>query len=826
MPAAASRPATAADENALLCRILAHEHRTGCADRAVVGGLDGHLERLGRDAALTRLLAALPTGGYRSLSPAQRRGWIELARASLEDHPPGTPRGTPAPPAAAGATTAVPAAPPVAPALLPAPELLPLAEAGTALGPRQLALLARVGVETVADALRHYPFRYHDFSRTTPVAALREGDTHSVRGTVLRARATRTGRGMPVCEATIRDAAGDRLRVLWFRQPWMSKQLPEGAEVALAGAVRRYGRSLAMANPELQHLDGGAATAGLIPVYHTTRGLAQRTLREALATLVERFGGRLPDPLPAPLRRRHGLPAIAQTIRDVHHPPDPAARARAWRRLAFDELLTVLLGVLRQKRAWRGEATAPVIGRPPIVDAFLRSLPFALTAAQQRALDDVLGDLGRPQPMARLLQGDVGSGKTVVALAAMLGAVERGHQAVLMAPTEVLAEQHYRTLSALLSGGRRPPLDGLLSLPYLPGAVRTALLTGSMAARERREARAAIASGSAQLIVGTHALIQQGVAFRRLGLAVVDEQHRFGVMQRAALRQAGDDAGGGTRPHLLVMSATPIPRSIALTLFGDLDLSTIDELPPGRTPITTRWLPPIERGTAFAQVRAEVAAGRQAFVICPLVEGSKAVVSRAATEEYERLRREELAAIADRVELLHGRMPAREKDAVMQRFASGETAVLVSTAVVEVGIDVPNATVMVIEGADRFGLSQLHQFRGRVGRGAHPSTCFLLADDPTPEAEERLSLVERNADGFALAQADLDLRGPGELFGTRQAGSPGLRAGSLLDTRLIELTRGEAERLLADDPELRAPQHAALRTLVERAEAGIVAEAH
>ena len=344
----------------------------------------------------------------------------------------------------------------------------------------------------------------------------------------------------------------------------------------------------------------------------------------------------------------------------------------------------------------------------------------------------------------RLLQGDVGSGKTVVALAAMLAAVERGHQAVLMAPTEVLAGQHYRTLCELLSGERRQPLEGLLNLPYLPGSLRAVLLTGSTRAAERRATLEAIASGGAQLIVGTHALIQQGVDFCRLGLAVVDEQHRFGVMQRTALRQADEDAASATSPHLLVMSATPIPRSIALRLYGDLDLSVIDELPPGRTPITTRWLPPIERGTAFAQVRAEVAAGRQAFVICPLVEGSKAVVSRAATEEYERLRREKLAPLADRIELLHGRMSAREKESVMQRFASGETAVLVSTAVVEVGIDVPNATVMVIEGADRFGLSQLHQFRGRVGRGAHPSVCFLLADDPSPEAEERLSLVARD----------------------------------------------------------------------------------
>ena len=397
----------------------------------------------------------------------------------------------------------------------------------------------------------------------------------------------------------------------------------------------------------------------------------------------------------------------------------------------------------------------------------------------------MLVDLALPQPMGRLLQGDVGSGKTVVALAAMLGAVAAGHQAVLMAPTEVLAEQHFRTLCRLLSGEPEPPLNGLVSLPFLPLPLRVVLLTGSTRAKERRDALDAIRHGGAQLVVGTHALIQQSVEFHRLGLAVVDEQHRFGVMQRAALRgergeAANGDAGDADEapetdapdaddaapqpperqsPHLFVMTATPIPRSLALTLYGDLDLSVIDELPPGRTPIETRWLAPRERSAAFAQVRAEVEAGRQAFVICPLVEGSDAVVSRAATEEYERLRREQLPDLADRIALLHGRMSGRDKDAVMQRFAAGEVSILVSTAVVEVGIDVPNATVMVIEGADRFGLSQLHQFRGRVGRGEHAAACFLLADDPTPEAEERLSLVARTANGFDLAQADLELRG-------------------------------------------------------------------
>ena len=472
----------------------------------------------------------------------------------------------------------------------------------------------------------------------------------------------------------------------------------------------------------------------------------------------------------------------------------------------------------------------PVFAGHDAIEAFLAKLPFELTKAQRDALDDMLADLAQEQPMSRLLQGDVGSGKTVVALAAMIGAVAAGHQAVLMAPTEVLAEQHFRTLCALLSGEPEPPLNGVVSLPFLPLPLRVVLLTGSTRAKERRDALDAIRHGGAQLIVGTHALIQQGVDFHRLGLAVVDEQHRFGVMQRSALRQPERSGDGvveaASSAHLLVMTATPIPRSLALTVYGDLDLTVIDELPPGRTPIETHWLPPHDRAEAFAALRAEVEAGRQGFVICPLVEGSDAVVSRAATEEYERLCGEQFPDLADRIALLHGRMPGREKDAVMQRFARGEVSILVSTAVVEVGIDVPNATVMLIEGADRFGLSQLHQFRGRVGRGEHASTCFLLADDPSAEAQERLSLVARNRDGFVLAQADLELRGPGELFGTRQAGTPSLRVASLLDVRLIDATRQEAEALLEADPELEAPPHAALRTLVQRAEAGLVAEAH
>ena len=820
--------------------VLDDELRSGCADALVEGGLDELLRRQARDepprSPLLRMVAALPPTGYRSLKPEARRQWARRAKATIVDElgaaEPAAARNGGRPASLPRRASKAPrrAAPQAAPVPEGAAALeLPIRHAGTRLGEANLRRLERLGLHTVGDALRHYPYRYHDFSRTVPIAQLRIGEEQTIRGTVDRARALRMGRGgrMQATEATISDETGARIRVIWFNQPYLAKQLPAGTEIAVSGTVKAYRGRPTFDNPAFERLSGEQRHTGrLVPVYHLTQGLAQRTLRSTIAGLVDRFVERLPETLPAEVRARHDLADVVEATRQVHYPDDDGLLAAARQRLAFDELLTIQLGVVRRKREWQSRADAPIFAERDVIDGFLERLPFTLTASQRRALDDILADIARGQPMGRLLQGDVGSGKTVVALAAMLGAVATGYQAVMMAPTEVLAEQHFRTLCRLLSGEPEPPLNGLVSLPYLPLPLRVVLLTGSTRARERRDALEAIRHGGAHLIVGTHALIQQGVEFERLGLAIVDEQHRFGVMQRSALRAPAEEGGREHSPHLLVMTATPIPRSLALTLYGDLDLTVIDELPPGRTPIETRWLPPLQRSEAFAALRAEVEAGRQGFVICPLVEGSDAVISRAATEEHERLCREEFPDLADRIALLHGRMSGRDKDAVMQRFARGEASILVSTAVVEVGIDVPNASVTVIEGADRFGLAQLHQFRGRVGRGEHASTCFLLADDPTPEAEERLSLVARNGDGFALAQADLELRGPGELFGTRQAGIPSLRVASLLDGCLIEATRREAEALLNADPELASPQLTALRGLVERAEEGIVAEAH
>ncbi|MBI4498561.1 MAG: ATP-dependent DNA helicase RecG, partial [Chloroflexi bacterium] len=531
-------------------------------------------------------------------------------------------------------------------------------------------------------------------------------------------------------------------------------------------------------------------------------GISPRTIRRIVKTALDRAADRMPDPLPTALRRSLGLLPLAEALRTYHYPDSAQAQEDARRRLAFEELLLIQLGVLSQRRNRQQEHARPLAIDRACLAGFLAALPFALTGVQQRALEEIVHDLQRPRPMSRLLQGDVGSGKTVVAAAALVLALCDGMQGAIMAPTEILAEQHARNLGALLERGGGLAWDGGYLPPYLHTlgrSVQVALLVGSLSAREKEEVRSRIAAGQVDLVVGTHALIQEEVAFSRLGLVVIDEQHRFGVAQRWTLRQKGDS------PHVLVMTATPIPRTLALTLYGDLDVSVLDELPPGRQPIITRWLRPTQRREAYRFVREQVRAGRQAFVICPLVEESEVIEARAATAEYERLSREVFPDL--RLGLLHGRMSAQEKDRCMRQFREVETHILVSTSVVEVGIDVPNATVMLVEGADRFGLAQLHQFRGRVGRGAHQSHCLLLADDPSPEAQERLAILERTQDGFVLAEEDLRLRGPGEFFGTRQTGLPAFRLARLSDFDLMELARQEAETLLAQDPHLAAPEH-------------------
>jgi ATP-dependent DNA helicase RecG len=484
----------------------------------------------------------------------------------------------------------------------------------------------------------------------------------------------------------------------------------------------------------------------------------------------------------------------------------------ARRRLAFDELFLIQLGVLSRKQEWQeGQRGNPLQVNVSILDDFLNALPFTLTTAQQRVLQEVLSDLEKPKPMCRLLQGDVGSGKTVVATAALLVTAANDYQGALMAPTEILAEQHFNNIAALLSrvGQVEKTHRYLYTCPsLLPRPFTMTLLIGSASRSEKQELQRQIREGIIDLVIGTHALIQKGVEFKQLGLAVVDEQHRFGVMQRFALRQKGFN------PHVLVMTATPIPRTLALTLYGDLDLSVIEQLPPGRKEVKTRWFNSEQRETAYDFLRRKIAEGRQAFVICPLIEESENIEAKAATAEYQRLSRQVFPDL--RLGLLHGRMSASEKEEVMRFFTAGELDILVSTSVVEVGIDIPNAVVMLIEGADRFGLSQLHQFRGRVRRSEYQSFCLLAAESPSEEGTERLHIIEQTQDGFVLAEEDLRLRGPGEFFGTRQSGLPDLYMARLSDVPLLELARNEAIRLFEQDPGLKKNEHRLLAKEVAR----------
>jgi ATP-dependent DNA helicase RecG len=663
------------------------------------------------------------------------------------------------------------------------------------------ARLGKLGVHTVRDLLYFFPRRHLDRSQRKPISQLEIGEEQTLLATVWEARETNLG-GRRGTEAILGDESGN-IRAVWFNQPYLARRLPTNGQVVLSGRVGLFKGQKVFESPEWELLEDGDLihTGRLVPLYPLTEGLHPRQVRQLVKATVDGWAERVLDFLPQEVKEHCRLLDLPQAIAQAHYPDSATSKDEARKRLVFDELFLLQLGVLSKKRDWQEGQPGPSLEpQPQVIDGFMGSLPFSLTAAQERVLGDILTDLARTKPMSRLLQGEVGSGKTVVAAAALVLAAANGYQGALMAPTEILAEQHFRTLGQLLGsdgnqeGGNPQSYPGLLPRP-----IRLALLIGSLRPREKEELQQLLSRGEIDIVVGTHALIQKGVELPRLGLAVVDEQHRFGVLQRSALRQKGFN------PHVLVMTATPIPRTLALTLYGDLDLSVIDELPPGRLGVKTRFLRPEQREQAYAFLRKQIAEGQQAFIICPLIEESEALEVRAAVAEYQRLSQEVFPEL--KLGLLHGRLPASDKDEVMRRFRNGDLHILVSTPVVEVGIDVPNATVMLVEGADRFGLSQLHQFRGRVGRGEKQSYCLLLAQSPSPEARERLAIIERIQDGFALAEEDLRLRGPGEFFGTRQSGLPDLRMARLSDAPLLELARAEAIRLFEDDPTLGQPQH-------------------
>jgi ATP-dependent DNA helicase RecG len=652
---------------------------------------------------------------------------------------------------------------------------------------------AKLGVKTIRDLLYLFPRRYDDYRNLKSINRLEYGEEATIIASVWDAGLRKTRGGAPIFTATLSDGSG-MLQCTWFNQPYLADKIKPKMQIVVSGKVDEYLGRLTFQSPEWELLERELLhTARLVPIYPLTEGLSGRWVRRLMKRVVDYWAPRIQEYLPESVRTSAGLLDLSAALAQAHFPDDWSDLERARQRLAFDELFLIQIGVLRQRQAWRSQPGRACKFDPTTVHRFIGSLPYPLTQAQKRALDQIMADLQAGVPMNRLLQGDVGSGKTVVAAAAMVATVAAGAQAALMAPTEILAEQHYKTLSKLLGNLANPPV--------------VQLLTGSTPDKDQVYAR--LASGEVNIVVGTHALIQRGVGFRDLAFLVIDEQHRFGVEQRAALRQKGEG-----NPHVLVMTATPIPRTLALTLYGDLDVSVIDEMPPGRQKIETRWLFPTERERAYNFIRAQVEKGHQAFIICPLVQESEKVEAKAAVEEYERLQQEVFPHL--KLGLLHGRMKSDEKDAVMGAFARGELHALVSTSVVEVGIDVPNATVMLIEGANRFGLAQLHQFRGRVGRGEHASYCLLLADSTNVASDERLKAIESTDDGFALAEKDLELRGPGEFFGTRQAGLPDLRVAKLADMRLLELAREQAQRLFGADPTLSAPEHRLLAQKVNR----------
>jgi len=662
-------------------------------------------------------------------------------------------------------------------------------------GPRKAAELARLGIGTVGDLLLHYPRDYFDARHATAIGNLRAGETATIVGTV-RTVGERKLRGRrSMVSALLEDETG-AVALVWFNQPWVAGQLARGGRLRAIGAVSRFQGRLQLAPTEFDAVEdeaGSGGPAALLPIYPLTEGVTQKALRGWTRTALDRLGA-VEDPLPPGLREEQGLPPLGVALTDLHWPDDPLARDRARRRFAWEELfwweLRLALKAVERRRPESGIAMG---AEGEIVPRVGRALPFELTRAQRRTLSEIYRDMRATRPMNRLIQGDVGSGKTVVALLALLRAIESGYQGALMAPTEILAEQHARTIGRLL--GDAP--------------VQAALLTGSVAGRSRARIAAGLAEGAIDLAIGTHALIQEGVEFRRLGLAIIDEQHRFGVAQRLALTRKG------AVPDVLVMTATPIPRSLALTFYGDLDVSRIDEMPPGRKPVATRVIGERQRERLYGFLAERLAAGEQGYVVYPLIEESEASDLKDATTGYETLAARFPAA---RVALLHGRVASEEKDRVMRAFAAGEVDLLVATTVIEVGVDVANATFMVVEHAERFGLSQLHQLRGRVGRGERSAYCFLVVSPGAgAHARERARVLASTHDGFVIAEEDFRLRGQGDVFGTRQHGTPDFRIADLeRDVDLLAAARDTAFDLVDGDPALERPEHAPIRRWLDR----------
>ena len=873
-------------------KVLQHEQRTNHQDQAIKpGGIELFVSRWAEETSAACKQAGLDLQaihhfaehleGYRRQDPMQRAASLRAALAILNEV--GNPLPTPAQPAPqtngqAHAVSNKPRATKEKPPTIAETKTQPASpatqttqtaqsvqsvqntirlEAGMTAGHTVLTLLSaditaipgvgasvaarlhNLGIRTVRDLLFYFPREHRDYSKLVKIASIPFGEVTTTMGLIWEVKTAPTGSGRTRTIATITDESG-KISVTWFNQPYLQKQLKaaQGSYLVVTGVKQRFGNKIefSVRSHELPEQGDLLHTGRLVPMYALTEGLHAKTLRRFTKWVVDRYSAMVPDYLPAWIRSAGKLMPLPDAISHIHYPESDLALTSAHRRLAFDELFLIQLGMQERRSRWQREApqgnaftsdpakifidaissnqrdtsdttdtldTSDTLASETSSNSLLTTLwsavsivttapfeatlPFSFTAAQRRVITEIMADLSQSKPMCRLLQGDVGAGKTAVAAAALFIAVLNGYQGAIMAPTELLAEQHARSISVMLE----------------PFGIRTVLLTGSLKQRERTMGRAAIESGEAMVAIGTHALIQEDVHFQRLGLVIVDEQHRFGVEQRDLLRQKG------YHPHMLVMTATPIPRTLALTLYGDLDVSIIDQLPPGRQTIISRWRTGARRAEANTLIAHEVADGHQAFIICPLIEESETLTVKAATVEYERLSREVFPNL--RLGLLHGAMKPTEKDQTMRRFRDHELDILVATSVIEVGIDVPNATVMVIEDADRFGLSQLHQFRGRVGRGKAQSYCYVLSADASITAQERLDVFQNTNDGFRLSEEDLRLRGPGDFIGVRQSGMPELRMADLSDIQLIELSRSLAAKVWELDPYLRKPEHAPLR---------------
>jgi ATP-dependent DNA helicase RecG len=661
------------------------------------------------------------------------------------------------------------------------------------LPPARREQLQRLGITTIGELLAHFPRAYEDLTDIQRIDALLADKVQTVQGEVVEIDGRRLADGRSVVGIVISDGKSC-VEGTWFNQTYMAQRFRYGQQITFTGKPRWYKDHWTINNPRVQTVENAdeAQPQGIVPVYPMTEDLRPETLRQLLRVAVDRCAAEVPEVIPEQLRKNRRVPDVRQALSDVHFPASLPAAQTARRRFVYEEFLLLQLGLALRRRELRDRQRAPALRLTPSIDERIRKLfPFSLTADQDNAIQEICRDLASERPMQRLLQADVGAGKTAVAVYALLVAIANQHQGVLMAPTEVLARQHMDTLEQYLASSR----------------VRRLLLTGAVTARHRRDALAALRAGEINLVVGTQALLEDDVQFARLGLVVIDEQHKFGVNQRAQIRRLGID------PHYLVMTATPIPRTVALTVFGDLDVSLIRQMPPGRVPVVTRWLRPTQREPVYDTIRKALRQGQQGFVVCPLVEESETLDLKAAEQTRVELQAGPFAEF--RVGLLHGRMDEAAKDDVMRRFRRHELDVLVSTLVVEVGVDVPNATLLVVEHADRFGLSQLHQLRGRVSRGKVPGQCWLFADPSTDESRERLRIVTRVSDGFELAEQDARLRGLGELFGTRQHGLGDLRVANLsTDIPILKEAREDAFAIVLADAGLRQPEHALLRRAV------------